>query len=350
MKSPGLAERTTRRAFTLIELLVVIGIVALLAGLLLPAAQAARESARRARCANNLRQIGLAMHGYATDHATFPPSITNRFYLPGPFHRSGEPVYWGIYSPQSRLLAHLDQVSLYNSINFTVGASPPEDVGASPPPESAQLSPFNATAIGTGLAVFLCPSDGGALAATGCNYRGCTGIGIFGTTNVIHPDSDNGLLPTGGVVPLAFVPDGLSHTAAFSERVRGSGTPGRSSPERDAFLTITDRPREPVDLALVSCRASAFEGAPVFANSGRWWFWSGDERAHYNHAQAPNGAIPDCFQSSAVPTLGVTTARSRHPGGVNVLMGDGATRFVSESISRAVWRGLGSRNGGELVD
>ena len=79
------------------------------------------------------------------------------------------------------------------------------------------------------------------------------------------------------------------------------------------------------------------------------WFEGSRTNAYYTHAQEPNGVIPDAL-GRAIPTLGVATARSEHPGGVNSLMGDGSTRFVAESIQRPVWRALGTRNGRELVE
>jgi hypothetical protein len=68
----------------------------------------------------------------------------------------------------------------------------------------------------------------------------------------------------------------------------------------------------------------------------------------YNHAQEPNGRIPDAVATG--PWVGIVTARSAHPGGVNSLIADGAVRYVKESIGRKVWRALGTRNGGELVE
>ena len=84
--------------------------------------------------------------------------------------------------------------------------------------------------------------------------------------------------------------------------------------------------------------------------SGHWWFWTGREQTTYTHAQVPNGRVPDCLYGSRRPALGMTTARSWHRGGVNLLLVDGSTRFVAETISPAVWIGLGTRNGNELVD
>ena len=104
------------------------------------------------------------------------------------------------------------------------------------------------------------------------------------------------------------------------------------------------------DELLLGCRIAAVPGAePIYASGGHSWFWNGRERTSFTHTQQPNGRVPDCIQQNAV-TIGMATARSCHPGGVNALMGDGSLRFVMETISLPVWRGLGTRNGGEFVD
>ena len=88
----------------------------------------------------------------------------------------------------------------------------------------------------------------------------------------------------------------------------------------------------------------------VYTYSGSWWFWTGKECSLYNHTQAPNGHVPDCIHGSCVTSIAMSTARSFHPGGVNLLFGDGSVTFVREGLDQAIWRSLGTRNGGELVD
>lgn len=219
-------KRCPSRGFTLIELMAVVGTVSVLIGLLLPAVESAREAARRLRCEANLRQIGVALHNYLTDHGTFPPSYLGRTH----------PQYQGLYSIQARLLPYLDHRSLYNAINFSVSTWPPEIMGMkNAVPQSSSLDAINATIFQTGVSLFLCPSDGGAFEATGNNYRGNAGLGPMFAPLPECPDSGNGMFPELGLISPARVPDGLSHTTAFSERLRGAGLGSRSFPEREFF-------------------------------------------------------------------------------------------------------------------
>jgi type II secretory pathway pseudopilin PulG len=332
----------SRRGVTLIEATVVIGIIGILVALILPAVQSAREAARRAWCQNNLRQIGVALHAYHEANNCFPMNHTSRY------HRG--PEYDGYYSVHVRLLPFLGREPVYNSINFSVGTVPPETF-AWPPLDSSEkaMNLINVTASSARVATFLCPSDGGAFEAAGNNYRGNVGVGSEPMTTVEFPDSGNGFFQELGLTSAATFPDGLSHTVAFSERLRGSGQFEQPVPERDFW----SRPvfTSSADDLLQSCAVAARSGAnSTFVYGGRWWFWSGRERTFYNHAQVPNGRIPDCIAGQRRTATGMSSARSWHLGGVNALMGDASLRFVTETIDHGVWRGLGTRNGEELVD
>jgi prepilin-type processing-associated H-X9-DG protein len=327
-----------RRGITLIELMIVFSILSLLIALLLPAVQSVREAARRTQCASNLRQIGIGLNNYMQIMGCYPPNVLNFGHDP-----------WNYFSIQARILPQLDEQPLYNTINFSVATYPQVwNFRESILPEARPANSINDTARLTQISVFLCPSDGGAFAETGTNYRGNTGVGLNYQQTAEEPDSGNGMLAEFGLVTPARVPDGMSHTALFSERLRGSGSDG-INPARDTFnlqvLVFT------ADELLLAAQAAARLNNPlIFTEQGRYWFWLGRERTLYNHAQVPNGIIPDAMYANILTARGMSSARSYHPGGVNVLMGDGSGRFVTETITQAVWRGLGTRNGGELVD
>ncbi len=333
-----------RHGFTLIELLVVLGIIGVLISLLLPAVQGAREAARRGACQNNLHQIGLAIHGYHAANGCFPMAITDE---------DPADAYGGFYSVHVRLLPYLDQVPLYNAVNFETGTWCTDTYQSSVTFQQQLKNLANNTARFTSISTFVCPSDGGPFRETGTNYRGCAGVGWYWMTTVEHPDSGNGVFAESAQpIRMSWVTDGLSHTAAFSERLRGSGNARHMRPDRDLFgvypIVFVRTAEDVVQL----CRISARPGnpRPPFVTTGRWWFWTGREQTLYTHAQGPNGRVPDCTHGSSRVHPDMLTARSLHLGGVNVLMADGSLRFVSEEVSTPVWRGFGSRNGGELVD
>ncbi len=342
----------THRGMTLIELLTAMGIISMLAGLLLPAVTRARESARRLACQTNLRQIGLALSGYHDVNGCFPIATTTIIHAA---QGGGDPkVQWGFFSVHSRLLPYLEQGPLYQSLNFEAGASPLETIGyPGPSAEELTAAAINATALRTTLSVFLCPSDGSPLREAAVNYRGNMGIGAYPAISYLHPDSGNGLLAELSVVNAAHIVDGLSNTAAFSERLRGSGN-GPAVPDRD-YWPIRTGVHGTADDGLTACRVA---GRPpmhdhifheIFQSGGDRWLWGGRDRTTYVHAQSPNGRIPDCLSGGIKTPPGISTARSHHEGGVNVLLGDGSVRIVKDGIVLVAWRALGSRNGGETT-
>jgi prepilin-type N-terminal cleavage/methylation domain-containing protein len=193
-----------RRGFTLIEVLVVIAIIGLLVALLLPAVQAAREAARRMQCSNNLKQLGLALHGYHDAVGSLP---------------WGEgPDDWNNWSAHVMLLPYLEQGGLYNALNFVSYASGDFLLPGSPNPAGA-----NATAQLTRLAVLLCPSDLDRLTAPHGHVNYCVNAG--NDRNFAPKSPPSGLFAQApycpGTVRFQDVTDGLSQTAAVSERVKG---------------------------------------------------------------------------------------------------------------------------------
>ncbi|OJW17834.1 MAG: hypothetical protein BGO49_30535 [Planctomycetales bacterium 71-10] len=340
-------KRGRRGGFTLIELLTTTGILSILIALALPAVQSAREAARRSTCLGNLRQIGIALQSYEALHHAFPPALTSQKRHDGADATPGVD-YFGKFSFLLRLLPHLEQSPVFAAINFDVGCDFMDGLGTGEPSAPYSGFPQNTTAYTTTLAAFLCPSDGSPPARGAVNYRGCTGEGGEYITSAEFPDSANGVFPIFGRVSSARIPDGLSHTVAVSERLRGSLAAGPSA-TRDALplqsLAMT------ADDFLTACRIAARpDGPPIsFTGNGRWWAVTGLGMTLYSQTQPPNGRVPDCLMLAGA-AVGMTTARSHHPGGVHALMADGSTRFVLDSIAPPTWRALGTRNGHELAD
>jgi prepilin-type N-terminal cleavage/methylation domain-containing protein/prepilin-type processing-associated H-X9-DG protein len=327
-----------RLGFTLIELLVVIAIIAVLIGLLLPAVQAAREAARRAQCANNLKQIGIALHGYHAAVGCFPVGF---LYAAHNVLPDSSPLQYR-WSALAQMAPYLEQTGLYNTLNFQFPIAHQPAGGAS----SAfwPYYPANETAISTSVAVFLCPSDGALAPDPGSgptNYMFCTGDGSNGG----DATSANGTFILGPPQSLASVIDGASGTVAASEQplgIRGpytqtSATP-IPSPRTRAFARVWSAP-----LTDDAC-AAAGRGWMLFKGSG---WWDGNYLSTlYNHYLGPNSPRDDCV---TYHNPGWKAARSFHPGGVNVLFCDGHLSFIRDTIDRACWRSLSTRGGGEVV-
>lgn len=321
-----------RFGFTLLELLAVIAIIGILVALLLPAIQGVRSQARKSRCANHLKQIGIALQNYHEIYRMFP-----KF---GFTAKQSKVIPVGI-APHVALLPYLDHQQLFDTINFECGDWKP---GREPRPELT-------TAIRTKIAVFLCPADTLGRDLSGTNYRGNLGIGPEWHTSVETPDSGNGFFQF-RPVRAEMIIDGLSKTIAFSERLVGPGELSPPSPERDlSELSGAEMPASrTADWALQWCRVKALENFPIYRDAGATWFRAERLDNGYCHAQSPNGEIPDGIFPLANMSMGIVTARSNHWGGVNAGAGDGAVHFISENIDRQVWRSLGSRNGQEVFE
>jgi prepilin-type N-terminal cleavage/methylation domain-containing protein/prepilin-type processing-associated H-X9-DG protein len=331
-----------RRGFTLIELLVVIAIIGTLIALLLPAVQKVRGAAARLQCANNLRQLGLALHNYEGVNGKWPPLY------PGTAPGSTAFNYKFTWSVLAQLNPYLEQTNIYNTMDLK---QPMYDA-------ANQITAQNQFAVVQKVSLFLCPSDRGVPVSSAygvtdmgpSNYVACHGSGVSGG-GYGSPIAGDGVFPAVNGVKITDITDGTSNTAAMSESILGDGaeaSPTQPGDEKVAYKYLGYTGTLPSD---TNCA-----GSPPLWNgyNRRGFMWaSGEARCvSYNHYYTPNSKNFDCIANDPTMTyisVGYRAARSRHTGGVNVLLADGSVRFVQDSISVQTWRALGTRAGGEVV-
>jgi prepilin-type N-terminal cleavage/methylation domain-containing protein/prepilin-type processing-associated H-X9-DG protein len=326
-----------RRAFTLIELLVVIAIIGVLVALLLPAVQSAREAARRAQCVNNLKQIGIALHGYHATLGCFPVGF---LYPSGPVP-STTSVSQYRWSALAQMSPYLEGTNLFNALNFDFPLAYKPAGGGSP---FWPFYPANSTVMATTVGLFLCPSDGATAPMQGSgpvNYAFCSGTGRNGgdATNA------DGTFILGPAMTLSRILDGSSTTIAASEQLLGLAGPySQTTPmpiPSPPSRAIARGPTPPLTDSSCSSAPSGW-----LLNKGASW-WDGNYlNTLYNHHQPPNSPSYDCI---TYHNPGWKSPRSHHPGGVNCLFADGHVAFLKDSISLSSWQGLATRAGGEVI-
>ncbi|WP_435008403.1 DUF1559 domain-containing protein [Tundrisphaera lichenicola] len=326
-----------RAGFTLIELLVVIAIISVLIALLLPAVQAAREAGRRAQCANNLKQIGLALHNYHATHGGFPVGF---LYPTGavPAETSPQQYRW---SPLAQMAPYLEQANLANSLNFQFPlATRPAGGSAFWPPY-----PANTTAMRTRVAVFLCPSDGAPAPMDDSgptNYAFCSGSG----TNGGNATRADGLFILGPSLAIRDILDGSSQTVAASEGLLGIAGPSYTQTSPTPVPSAMDRAVAHVAAGPLTDDLCRQAGKGWLFNKGAAWFDGNYLNTLYSHHVPPNSPDPDCI---TYHDPGWKAARSRHPGGALSLFADGHAAFIKDSVNLLVWRAISTRNLGEAV-
>jgi prepilin-type processing-associated H-X9-DG protein len=306
----------------LIELLVVIAIIGILIALLLPAVQAAREAARRAQCANNLKQVGIALHNYHDRHGSLPPGYVTSWHWEleseGNYREVGPGWGWA-----TMILPEMEQGPLYSALNF---AWPPAtskggDGGISvehPANETGRLQLVNS---------YLCPSDRtkifwanrvnmGAGQTDGpiCQVAPSNYVGMYGTT---EPGVDgNGLFSRDLCFSAADITDGLSQTLAVGERWHLLG---------DATWT------------------AAVPNATVLPPPGGVGRYHPENAAslvlgHAGEHNTPGDPLSDCNQFYSL-----------HGAGAYFAFADGHVSFLRREIDYQLYKALTTRAGGEAI-
>jgi prepilin-type N-terminal cleavage/methylation domain-containing protein/prepilin-type processing-associated H-X9-DG protein len=335
-----------RRGFTLIELLVVIAIIAVLIALLLPAVQSAREAARRMRCSNNLKQMGLGLHNYETVAGTFPPSDV----LQGNFGTNK--VLWrNGFSVHTRILPLMEQGVMFNALNFFFD----------------HRSVQNSTVVGSAVDFFTCPSDPNMAGLTpfpsGTNARvtsyGVNGGDWFAWIGFNQPNPRGAFGPNMSRRLAEFV-DGTSQTLVASD-VKALQPFCNLGGQ---FANITDPVNIPSPIVDPFTIAPEYLSAPCSAvppSTGHTaWVDGNTQETGFTTAWPPNKQIMNPtnradmdIQTKLItqggPTFAAITARSYHPGGVNVLFADGGVRFIKTSVNPLTWRALGTVAGAEVI-
>ncbi len=361
-----------RRAFTLVELLVVIAIIGILVALLLPAIQAAREAAWRAKCASNLKQLGVALHNY---HDTFGSLPFGRGGTEGGGTYPTTETNGGTVSGFVPLTPFIEEGALYDQLATggpmvsMVDGSTNTFAAYGPRPWRTHFPPWT-----TQIGALVCPSDPNTKPdATNSlgrrNYVLCWGDKIHNANLQRAPNSNSsedlngrGVFAFESGVSFRDIGDGTANTLAMSEAcivqgdaasahqaVRGGLATGWSTTPAACLARVN-----PADIRQLL-------GATYHSNRGHIWAQGQFHHAGFSTTVAPNG--PNCSAGGRGASPNIAAAQSYHPGGVNAVMCDGSTRFINESIDTGnlaapnpvtgepspygVWGALGSRSGGE---
>ena len=345
-----MTKQNSRSAFTLVELLVVIAIIGILIGLLLPAVQAAREAARRMQCTNQLKQLGLAAQNFHDVQKVLPSASYQTL-----FKKYSSNGQWGRFSGLCVMLPYVEQSALYTELLKQI------ENGGCPWNDGVDYATCNQ------VDAFLCPSDGKGKTAKGT--RGCTNYHLNRGDITLNWDWDEyrGAFSNGNKHEMSFsdIVDGLSNTAFFSEVFDIKDFKGDAMKAAKAIGADIVSPY----YGEISKNYSVVTVTDQLL--GQRWADAQNPYTMFYTILPPNA--PTCAKSNENSVI--TTASSYHSGGVNVCMGDGAVRFVSDTVNcgdqtndlsgvvrdasrpqdyggrsvYGVWGAMGSSSGGETV-
>ncbi len=351
---PGRPQST--RAFTLVELLVVIAIIGILVALLLPAIQAAREAARRSQCANNLKQLGLALHSHHDVHQYFPALNESN----GGTRNTNPQGNEGRNTGLMHILPYIEQAAVYDTLASPGNYGGIDILPWGPVRDRTYYPPYV-----TNIPTFVCPSNPRPPQALwGIQSPRNYAVSLADSINNIHSRTANrGVFARESKIDMRNITDGTSNTVLMAERAFGVHVNRRST--RGFFANnvggLNSQP--------IVCLATAREGNYVAGQSvqsdravGVQWFEGYPAFTGFQTILPPNS--PSCAADNWGDSWGVFSASSYHSGGVQVLLADGAVRFLTDSIDTGnlaapepsgerspygVWGALGSVAGGESV-
>ena len=354
-------KERSNSGFTLVELLVVIAIIGVLVGLLLPAVQAAREAARRMSCSNNVKQMGLAVHNYHSAYDQLPKLMSGT-YGPGNFVLAASGHNRLGISAMVGMLPFMEQQALWEKISNPLvdpisGASWPS-MGGTPLMNASHHAVSRYEPWLTEVPGMRCPSDPGVglPAAARANYAFCTGDSAYlsnwgslrddGTDNFasLSRAAQRGMFIGRKSMKFRDVLDGLANTICMGEIATDLGdSDKRTQAKQSIGMTGASDSGNGIKLAggALSCRSFIDTDRPQFWASGtnvgdaeqrRGYKWASGRPiyAQINTILSPNSEI--CIDNTYHGNSLIAPPSSRHQGGVHVLMGDGAVKFVTDSI------------------